>query len=298
LTRLLSIVTFLEDHGPTPFEDLASHFGVPTDQIRRDVELLWVAGLPGHMPHDLVDFDAVMFEAGVADLTNSQGLAQVRLSAREAVALVGALSTLVAAGTAPEAASSALVKLRGASEAAAAITVVPTSAVDPAVTDTLTQAMGASEAVEVHYVSAQDRRTERVIEPHRLVTIDGVAYVECFCKRAGDYRTLRVDRIQSATRTGARIEHGPSDADGFSLAPRFEAKVVVARSGRWALEDLPGVVINEAGDDVEATFGVADAMWVAGRLLAVSPHLRAVEPKDLRDAVARQARAVLAAQAD
>jgi predicted DNA-binding transcriptional regulator YafY len=57
-------------------------------------------------------------------------------------------------------------------------------------------------------------------------------------------------------------------------------------------------VINEAGEDVEATFGVADAMWVAGRLLAVSPHLRAVEPKDLRDAVARQARAVLAAQAD
>ena len=86
LTRLLSIVTYLEDHGPTPLDELAAHFEVSAAQIRKDVELLWVSGLPGHMPDDLVDFDAGMFDAGIADLTNSQGLTQVRLSAREAVA--------------------------------------------------------------------------------------------------------------------------------------------------------------------------------------------------------------------
>ncbi|MEX0913755.1 MAG: WYL domain-containing protein [Demequina sp.] len=297
LTRLLGIVTYLEQHGDASFDELAEHFNVTSTQIHRDVNTLWVSGLPGYMTDDLLDFDATAFDEGIASLTNSQGVTQVRLSAREAVALIGALSTLVAAGAAPAAATSALAKLRDAVGGSEPVTVVPASHVDPEVTTAILEAVSLARVARVVYVDAQDRRSEREIEPHRVVTIDGIAYVECFCRRAMDYRTLRVDRMLSVLVTDADVMTPASDEGGFVLVPRFTARVVVARASRWALEDLPGVELAEVGDNVEATFGVADADWVASRLLTIAPGLRSVEPASLRDTLAAHARTVIAAQA-
>lgn len=296
LTRLLGIVTYLEQQGPTEFSVLAEQFGVTEDQIRTDVGTLSVSGLPGYMPDDLLDFDFAEYEHGVASLTQSHGVSQVRLSAREAVALTGALSALVAAGTAPAAALTALDKLRAAMGDSAMV-VVPASSTKPEVSQALLDAVARRRVAAVTYVDAHDRLTEREIEPHRLVTIDGIGYVECYCRRAGDYRTLRLDRMTAVTVLDEPVEAPPSDADGFTLVPRFEARVVVARSGRWALEELPGVTIGEVGDDVEATFGVANAPWVAARLLAVAPYLKVVEPAELAEALRDSALAVEAAQA-
>ena len=53
LTRLLGIVSYLEDNGPTPFEELAEHFSVAPAQIARDVSTLSLTGVPGGMPDDL-----------------------------------------------------------------------------------------------------------------------------------------------------------------------------------------------------------------------------------------------------
>ncbi|PKQ26138.1 MAG: WYL domain-containing protein [Actinobacteria bacterium HGW-Actinobacteria-4] len=297
LTRLLGIVTYLEQQGPTSFAVLAERFGVSEDQIRKDVGTLSVSGLPGYMPDDLLDFDFSAFDHGVASLTESHGVSQVRLSAREAVALTGALSALVAAGTAPAAALTALDKLRGAMDGNDPMVVLPASSTKPEVSQALLDAVARRRVATVTYVDAHDRLTEREIEPHRLVTIDGIGYVECFCRRAGDYRTLRLDRMNAVTVTDEPVVAAPSDADGFTLVPRFDARVVVARSGRWALEELPGVALDEVGDDVEATFGVTNAHWVAGRLLAIAPYLRVVEPEELVQALGDAAKAVETAQA-
>lgn len=297
VTRLLGLVAYLEDNGPTAFADLADHFGVSVAQIREDVNTLWVSGLPGHMTGDLIDFDFDAFEQDIASLTNSQGVTQIRLSAREAVALVGSLSTIVASGGAPRAAETALAKLTEALDEDP-ITVVSVSSVDPAVTTAVLDAVSRRRVAEVDYVDASDRGTTRVIEPHRVVTIDGVPYVECFCRRADDYRTLRLDRMSAVRVSDEAVMAPPSDAGTFSLEPTLEARVIMARSGRWAVEEFPAVVIEEAGDDIVATFGVANPTWAAARLLAVAPHLRLVEPVALAEEIAAQARAVLAAHGE
>src|SRR5690606_13141517 len=165
------------------------------------------------------------------------------------------------------------------------------------VVELLHQAIAAGRTATLEYGDALDRHTVRMVEPHRVVSIAGVAYLECYCRRGQGYRTLRIDRVQSVKLESERVEQPPSDAVGFTLEPVFEAKVVAARGARWALEDLPGVRIAAVGDDVEATFGVADATYVSGRLITVAPYLRSVEPKALREALAARAQAVLAAQA-
>ncbi len=175
------------------------------------------------------------------------------------------------------------------------VTVIPAAPVAPAVTEAIRAGIAGSTAVAVTYVDAQDRRTERVIEPHRLVTVDGVGYVECFCRRAGDYRTLRLDRIEVAAGTDSPVTAKPRAASGFSLEPAYSATVRVGRAGRWAFEDLPGARLTPDADGIVATFGVANPDVVVARLLAVAPDLRSVEPESLRASLADAARAVLAA---
>jgi len=295
LTRLLGIVTHLEEHGEATFDELGRHFGVTADTIRQDIDTLWCSGLPGYGMTDLLDFDAFAYDEGVARLVNSQGVRQVRLAPGEAVALMGALASMIASGTAPEAAQGALAALGAAVADATPVTVIASSSVDPAVVATLRQAIDAKVAVDVAYVDAQDRRTDRVIEPHRLVTVDGAGYVECFCRRAGDYRTLRLDRIARAEATTSPVEAKPRATQGFTLEPAYTATVRVRRASRWAFEDFPGVELREDGDDVVATFGVANPAVVVARLLAVAPNLVSVEPAELRASLRESAEAVLAA---
>lgn len=296
VTRMLGIVSYLEANGDTAFSELATQFSVSEDQIQRDVTTLWVAGLPGYMPDDLIDFDADMFDAGVARLTTGQGVSQVRISAREAVALIGALSSFIASGVAPAAAQSAVAKLQE-SLGATSLQASEPARLPAAIVDPLTDAIVARKVAELDYVDAKDNKTTREVEPHRIVSISDVAYLECFCRRAQGYRTLRIDRIQAVRPGDDDVVTVPSDEVGFSLDPVFEARVVLARGARWALEDLPGVRLDMSGDDVVAEFGVADADYVAGRLLSVAPYLRVVEPQPLRDALAARAQAVLSAQA-
>lgn len=297
VTRLLGLVTYLERHGEATLATLATQFGVTEAQVKRDIELLWVSGVPGHGPQDLIDFDAWSFDEGIIRLTNSQGVGQVRLSPREAVALIGALSAAVSGGAAPEAAHSALTKLREAVGDGDAVRSLARFTVDPVLVTTLRAAIDGAVVVELEYVDAGDKRTVRVVEPHRLVVIDGATYVECFCRRAQDYRTLRLDRIASATLGTDKVTTPPSENGGFSLVPQFEAVVVAQRPARWLLESFPGSEVEDDGTTVTARFGVADARAIAARLLSIAPQLESVTPAVLTDELARQARNVLAAQA-
>ncbi|WP_159451389.1 YafY family protein [Demequina sp. NBRC 110054] len=295
VTRMLSILSLLQHQGEATFDELAERFGVTPEQISKDVWLLFMTGKPGGLSDEFVDFDGDALDGRIARLRDAQGLTQVKLSPREAVALLGSLGTLVASGAAPDAAATALAKLRDAISAAP-MEVLPSTEVDRARIQGVRDGLATGRAVRIVYVDSHDNRTERVIEPHRLVTIEGLGYVECWCRRAGDHRTLRLDRIVSAEVSDDAVVTQPAQGLGFSLEPRLEARVRAGRSARWAFEDFPDARIEDAGDDIVATFSVSDADWAAGRLLAVGPALRSVEPVVLAEAVARHAEAVLSAQ--
>ncbi len=295
LTRLLGIVTHLEEHGEATFAELAEHFDVTPEVIKRDIDTLWTAGLPGYGVNDLLDFDGWAYDEGVARITNSQGVHQVRLAPAEAIALIAALGSIVSSGAAPPAAQAVLDKLSGAIAEAGTVTVVPVGDVDPQVADALRTAAEEGTCVTVEYVDARDRRTTRTIEPHRLVTIDGVGYVECFCRRAGDYRTLRLARIESSKATRETQEHPASARQGFELEPAYDVHVTVAADGRWAFEDLPGVRAEAVDGGFSFTVGVSNPDVVVARVLAAGPAVVAVTPPEFAARVRDTADAVIAA---
>lgn len=95
LARLLALPAWVVEHPGAGIAQAAAHFGVTPKQIEADVNTLWVSGLPGGLPGELVDFDATDFEAGRLRLAEPLGLDRpVRLSRQEALSLILALRVL------------------------------------------------------------------------------------------------------------------------------------------------------------------------------------------------------------
>ena len=90
--RLLALVPYLLVRPGVLIEEVAADFSVTVPQLRRDLELLWMCGLPGYGPGDLIDLS---FEGDTVTVTFDAGMRRpLRLSGAEATALVVALRAL------------------------------------------------------------------------------------------------------------------------------------------------------------------------------------------------------------
>jgi proteasome accessory factor C len=198
MTRLLSLVPYLTARPDgVPLAEVARDFGVPERQLQRDLELLWMCGLPGYGPGDLID---LAFEGDRVRVTFDAGMVRpLRLTTDEAVALIVALRALLELpGLAEqEAVSRALAKVAAAAGHAAEVTPVALSV------DTREHALAVvreglerGRALHLHYyVPTRDERTERTVDPMRLLYVDGRWYLEAWCRRAEGMRLFRLDRV-------------------------------------------------------------------------------------------------------
>lgn len=92
LPRLLALVPYLLSRPGIAVSTAASDFGVSERQLRRDLELLWMCGLPGYGPGDLIDLS---FDSDTVTVTYDAGMRRpLRLTSSEATALLVALRAL------------------------------------------------------------------------------------------------------------------------------------------------------------------------------------------------------------
>ncbi len=92
LARLLNLVPYLLARPGIAVAEAAAGLGVTERQLREDLELLWVCGLPGYGPGDLID---MAFDGDRVTITYDAGIDRpLRLTQDEALALVVALRML------------------------------------------------------------------------------------------------------------------------------------------------------------------------------------------------------------
>lgn len=317
LVRLLALPAWVADNDGATFEEAATHFGVAPEVIRGDVETLWVSGLPGGMPEDLVDFSADAFEVGRLSLTEPLGLDRpVRLSHQEAIALLLSLRVLgrVLAGDAESAAA-----VQGArtalSKAVGGDAVPPATSADRGsdalgreagspVLRAVRRALAERRRLRLSYVSATDARSVREVDPLELMTDGTHLTLRAWCLRTGEERFFRLDRILDATRLDApatahrarRRRDGPGGSGGSQQT----AVLTLAPGGRWLVEQVRCEDVAERADGtMTATVRGRDRAWLIGLVLSAGRHLIAVEPADLaQEAAATAGRALTRYGAD
>ena len=307
MIRLLALVPYLtaRPHGVRVAE-AARDFGVSERQLRGDLELLWMCGLPGYGPGDLID---LAFDGDHVQVTFTAGMVRpLRLTTDEAVALVVALRTLLDLPGLVErdAVARALAKVSDAAGSAvdqAAPVAVSVDAGEQALT-VVREALERRRALHLqYYVPSRDERTERTVDPMRLLLVDGKWYLEAWCRLAEGVRLFRLDRVDDVTILDERAAPPPQaherniDNGVYSPEPGSpELRLRLDRGARWVADYYPVEEVTAVDDPpggLAVTLHTADLAW-ARRMVASRGGAAVVDaPAELATQVAADARAAL-----
>lgn len=157
---------------------------------------------------------------------------------------------------------------------------------------------------EIRYPSSVSGEVEvRPIEPLLMSRIEGIWYVNAFCRRADAGRTFRLERILSVRLTDEPFEpRGDVElkTDYRDLDPRgFAARRAVVRFSpavaRW-MEERPELDLLAERPDGSADYALhyTDPAWAARRVMQYLGEAVVLEPPELREEVRRTARTLLA----
>src|SRR6201999_2844665 len=130
LVRLLNMVPYFQANPKITYAEAATDLGVSVKQLRDDLNQLWMCGLPGYGPGDLIDFE---FSGDTIEVTFTAGIDHpLRLTSPEATGVLVALRALVDVPGVldPEAARSAIAKIESAPGRASHDAEGPIAAVD------------------------------------------------------------------------------------------------------------------------------------------------------------------------
>ncbi|TQM13478.1 helix-turn-helix transcriptional regulator [Pseudonocardia kunmingensis] len=240
-SRTLRLLSLLQTHRYWPGAELAARLEVSVRTLRRDIDRLRELGYP---------VEANRGVDGGYQLAAGAALPPLVLDDEEAVALAVGLQAAAQGGVAGIAESSvrALAKvvqvmpprLRRRVDALRAMTVPVTWSgdaprTDPGVLTALAQACRDTERTEFAYAAASGERTERHVEPLRLVSLGRRWYLVAYDLTRHDWRSFRVDRVSAPATTGARFMPRTLPAED---AAAFVRASVVQPPTSWSVEVL------------------------------------------------------------
>jgi proteasome accessory factor C len=300
LGRLLNLVPYFLARPGILVTEAAADLDVSERQLREDLELLWVCGLPGYGPGDLID----MALDDHVTISHDAGIDRpLRLTQDEALALVVALRMLAETpGTGTrDVIERALAKIENAAGDLADAPVAVRLPANAERLDAIRAVVEGGHAMRLtYYTAARDETTSRVVDPMRMLMVGGKAYLEAWCRRAEGTRMFRVDRIDDWTEldepAAPPLEAVPHDVSAGVFVPGPELPLVTLRIGRgsrWITEYYPVEDVRRDGDEWAVTMRVTDLGWAQRLLLGLGPDVTVVGPPELVDRIRAQATAAL-----
>uniref|UniRef100_UPI003D92C8D6 helix-turn-helix transcriptional regulator n=1 Tax=Gordonia sp. B7-2 TaxID=3420932 RepID=UPI003D92C8D6 len=223
LSRLLAMVPYFQAHRGIAIEQAAADLGVTPKQLTKDLELLFVCGLPGYYPDDLIELE---FSEGHVHVGFTAGMDRpLRLTTTESSTLLVALRALVdTPGVVDrDAARRAIAKIEqavgAAGPAVAAGAEVDTDSEENPTYAAIRDAVKHGRALRLRYYSAtRDSVADRVVDPIRLQVMDQHTYLEAWCRLSEGVRLFRFDRVDAATELEEK-RAPPPQAAGQSSSP-------------------------------------------------------------------------------
>ena len=259
--------------------EVCERFSYTQRQLASDLELVFVCGLPGYGPGDLmvayIHDDEVVVE--MADYFSTPG----RLSAPEALSLLAAGLAVLSSGQAPEALTTAVQKLVAilTPEGDIPLTV---DLREPELVGRLREAAERGEVTQITYTALSNgKTTERDIEPWSVFSTMGNWYVRGHCHLAEGERVFRLDRVRDAHPTGGHfpppvvvpppvVQYNPGEEDVYTV-------IRLGARSAWVADYYPVDVLSHDGEAVTVRMSVSDPSVAARLLLRLGPDAELVD---------------------
>ena len=289
LTRILALIPWVIAHPGSTVDDVCERFGYKSPRdLLRDLDLVFVCGLPGYGPGDLmvayVDGDEV-----VVDMADYFAAAP-NLTPAESLELLAAGMTVLAAGQGSDELSSAVDKLGRALLPDAEDMLVVDMDAEPELARTLREAAGAGRVVELEYTGlARGQKTVREIEPWMVYASMGNWYVWGHCRLAKGERVFRLDRIQRAEvidETFSLPSPRPEPPAGYVATPDdVVATIELRRGALWVLDYYHLEVVERDTERAVVRFSTYEPTVAAQLLLRLGPHASLIDGPEVADAL-------------
>jgi proteasome accessory factor C len=288
--RLLDLVPFLLSHQGIPVEQLAEHFRVTKEIILDDLNTLWMCGLPGYTPLELIDLE---FDSGFVTIRNADPLAEIRaLVGSELVALVLGLDLLATGSN--DLPNEIRARIEDLSERIRSKIGSGISVADPGQSEIralIQKAIVQRASVRIEYFSPQkDEVKERTITPFDFFHEGAFEYVRAFCDSSNGVRTFRMDRIKEISKNF--ILHTSTQSSSTHKEP-LVSTVRIIRGDRSTAESL-ALASEEVVVGGVLSLSAYSVDWLTRTVLASRGDLVVEGPSQARNSILQSLDSTLA----
>ena len=292
--RLLLLVPFVLKRSGVTVQEVCKRFEITRSELMADLDLLFMCGLPGYGPGDLIE--AYVDDGQVLIRMADYFSKPLRLTPAEGLLLYSGAEALAAAGgntPALERAKLRLLEVLG-HETLDRVK-VNVAALDELVV--LREAMESRKRIHIQYQSqSKDEVTERDVDPWALFLSGGRWYLVGWCHKVQDERIFRVDRIREADLLDASAEI-PADVDLSKYESLYvegagdvRVTLEIAPQASWVADQYVLTSREDLKDGWQRIqLSAGGTAWLERLLIRLGPHARLIEPEILRENVKQTA---------
>ena len=290
--RSMDLIPYVLENPGVSIAELSARFSVTQAQIESDLQLVFMCGLPGYTPYELID---VAFEDGVVSIIDPQVLDKPRkFSSNEIVVIALGLKILIDIN---QTNTTALTKLKQLSDKIAKLgsnkSILMTGDVSAfPFFEIISKAISEQRVLALQYHSLiKDQITQRLVLPEKLYFLNGSLYLSALDTDIDSDRVFKVDLIKEC-KIGERV------AGKKVLESSTETIVIldVQKSNRNFIERNSSIItaMQENGDLIRVHLQVSNLEWIKLSVLSNAPGITVVSPEPLANAVKQSARDLLA----
>jgi len=289
--RLLDLVPYLTSKPGVSLEDIAADFQTSKASVIDDLNTLWMCGLPGYTPLELIDLS---FDTGFVSIRNADVLSKPRkLTSLELATVIVGLSILKESISSQskhyQEISDLLIRLSATSN-------VPTPAsfdskIDPDLRLITEQAIRNHRKLSISYFTyGKDVESVREILPMSFQVMDFREYLESFCYKSNDYRMFRLDRIQSAKLLDVAKPDALEDRESAVMRHIF---LRILSDARLVSETFNLNMSRAFTPEDEFETAVFNDEWVIRTVCSLKASTILTRPLDLRNQIKERAEKAL-----
>jgi len=290
--RTMDLIPYILENPGISISTLAAKFSVTEKQVENDLQLIFMCGLPGYTPYELID---IVFDDGIVSVIDPQVLDKPRrFNKSELIVIALGLQILIEINKSnPE----QLAKLESLSKKISKLGSSNLITLDPLATnsdylDLITKAISERKHLEIEYNSlTKDERTRRAVDPQSLYFLNGNLYLSAFDLNVGSDRVFKVDLIEDCIIIDFKGHDSSSEQ-----AKLFEVVLDVKKSHRSFIERNSSVISSsqEIGDGFEVNIRIGNIEWLKRSILSNAPGITVTSPSLFASELLESAKSVLA----
>ena len=289
--RTMDLVPYILENPGISTVDLAAKFSVTQKQIEKDLQLIFLCGLPGYTPYELID---LTFEDGIVSIIEPQVLTKPRnFSSNEMVVIKLGLEILreinVNEPNKLDKISTLLQKVHRQTDQDSVLLAKEISS--SPYYSVINTAISQRKQLSIEYQSvSKDQLSTRLIVPYNISMLNGNLYLSAYDMDRQSDRVFKLDLI-SKCEIGERAE---SDLVQSTATDQIVELMVDVNLTNF-IERNTSIIVDQrlTADGIKVTLKVNNLEWISRAVISYAPNINVISPIALSEMIEQRAKNLL-----